>query len=805
MGVQGRGPCPARWRRRAPRAGRHGGRRAPPRRGRSARGREPWCRRRRRPRSCRGTDHDREDRRRRAARDRPDAHSCPHPRRRRRRSRRPCGRLADYSRRSSAPRDRTAGRSADRIRPYDDRGHPGGTRCCPRPHPSVTPNPFRRRRHRRPRRRGLRPGGAGLRHRARPRSRSSPPRPALCPGLGADAQSLIAGPAAGPARRSPPSGCRRPTSAGSAWTRTPCCCTPPATTPSPSSYGPGSEPADEAARACSTERGAPVSRGRAGSGHPFPHEEAPGYLGTALAFHFINRDVGPGDRGNLLPADAQRCVRCGAWRAGRCRRTVRAGRPRCRPVPSRRPRPGTGVGGGHPGRPRVRGAEHHRHHGRRAPRRRRPGPRTRHLCVTGTGLHPPLARGPSPTGGSGGARLALLAALHAGQGSRTRTSRHGAGPSTDHCLVHLVAYSVRRRGPHRGRPEYIRHPPTTQETSRTIVAEPRRAEAWNGPAGAHRAGHQDRYGAMRCDAMRYDAMPAGVNDALVRRGGRRPGDRVLDVGCGAGATTRIAARLAAPGTPSASTSRRLCRHGHARARRWRASRTRRTECADARVRAFPAGGYDVVVSRGGGEVLRRPCRRLRNLVRALRPGGRLAFVCPRPPGPESEQGRALARLSSTRPARDPVAAARDGLVVGSGARPGGPWPGTRGDDRPVTVETVWGRDVRDAAEFLLSRVPGGALPPLGSPVWRRPCARSTPAPACGCGPTCGWCRRSGPDAPAGTRCSRSSASPRGPPPSSPFRPTGSRVTLASRPQCGPSPHRPPREVRRAFFFPCRSP
>ncbi|MFB7090403.1 hypothetical protein [Streptomyces sp. NPDC056296] len=28
----------------------------------------------------------------------------------------------------------------------------------------------------------------------------------------------------------------------------------------------------------------------------------------------------------------------------------------------------------------------------------------------------------------------------------------------------------------------------------------------------------------------------------------------------------------------------------------------------------------------------------------------------------------------------------------------------------VCAETVWGRDVRDAVEFLLSRVPGGALP-----------------------------------------------------------------------------------------------
>src|SRR5437879_5749743 len=46
---------------------------------------------------------------------------------------------------------------------------------------------------------------------------------------------------------------------------------------------------------------------------------------------------------------------------------------------------------------------------------------------------------------------------------------------------------------------------------------------------------------------RYDALVAGVNHALFAGAQIEAGDRVLDVGCGAGATTRIAARLAAHG------------------------------------------------------------------------------------------------------------------------------------------------------------------------------------------------------------------------------------------------------------------
>ena len=46
---------------------------------------------------------------------------------------------------------------------------------------------------------------------------------------------------------------------------------------------------------------------------------------------------------------------------------------------------------------------------------------------------------------------------------------------------------------------------------------------------------------------RYDALGGGAHDALFAGAGIKLADRVLDVGCGTGATTRIAARLAARG------------------------------------------------------------------------------------------------------------------------------------------------------------------------------------------------------------------------------------------------------------------
>lgn len=110
----------------------------------------------------------------------------------------------------------------------------------------------------------------------------------------------------------------------------------------------------------------------------------------------------------------------------------------------------------------------------------------------------------------------------------------------------------------------------------------------------------------------------------------RSGERVLDVGCGAGATTLDLAAAVAPGGEALGVdiSRPLLEV--ARRRSEGVPGVRFAE-GDAQAHPFPEGGFDAVFSRFGVMFFGDPPAAFANLRRALRPGGRLAFICWRAP------------------------------------------------------------------------------------------------------------------------------------------------------------------------------
>lgn len=147
------------------------------------------------------------------------------------------------------------------------------------------------------------------------------------------------------------------------------------------------------------------------------------------------------------------------------------------------------------------------------------------------------------------------------------------------------------------------------------VVNAEQAEAWNGPEGEHWASHR-AHG------------PTDIDQALLEAAGVGPGVRALDVGCGVGDLTRAAARRASGGHAHGLdlSAPQLARARELAAEDGLANVT--FEQGDAQAHPLPAGGFDVAISRFGVMFFGDPVAAFANVGRALRPGGRLAFVCP---------------------------------------------------------------------------------------------------------------------------------------------------------------------------------
>jgi SAM-dependent methyltransferase len=152
-----------------------------------------------------------------------------------------------------------------------------------------------------------------------------------------------------------------------------------------------------------------------------------------------------------------------------------------------------------------------------------------------------------------------------------------------------------------------------------LVADPSNADmvgAWDGKEGAFFAAH----------AERVDQSLAGSSRPFLEAAAVQADERVLDVGCGTGDTTRNCARAAVNGSAlgvDLSSQMLAVARDSATADGLTNVEFRH---ADAQIHPFDAAGFDVVVSRLGSMFFGDPVAAFTNLRRALRPGGRLALL-----------------------------------------------------------------------------------------------------------------------------------------------------------------------------------
>jgi SAM-dependent methyltransferase len=141
-------------------------------------------------------------------------------------------------------------------------------------------------------------------------------------------------------------------------------------------------------------------------------------------------------------------------------------------------------------------------------------------------------------------------------------------------------------------------------------------QAWNGSEGDHWVDNDELYEA---GLARYGSIFFAAADI-------RPGDRVLDVGCGNGSTTCEAARRAAYGSAlGVDLSARMIERGRHRAVAAGLGNVEFLQ-ADAQIHPFAPTSFDQVISRTGVMFFGEPTAAFSNIARAIRRSGRLTLL-----------------------------------------------------------------------------------------------------------------------------------------------------------------------------------
>jgi len=141
-------------------------------------------------------------------------------------------------------------------------------------------------------------------------------------------------------------------------------------------------------------------------------------------------------------------------------------------------------------------------------------------------------------------------------------------------------------------------------------------QAWDGSEGAYWAAHADHFDRSALPYHRRLLAAAAIGDR----------DRVLDVGCGTGQTTVLAARASTNGSALGVD---LSSHMLAYARRRAADdgiANATFEHADAQIHPFERAAFDVAISNTGATFFGDLIAGFTNIGRALRSSGRLTLL-----------------------------------------------------------------------------------------------------------------------------------------------------------------------------------
>ncbi|MBW2419152.1 MAG: class I SAM-dependent methyltransferase [Deltaproteobacteria bacterium] len=212
-----------------------------------------------------------------------------------------------------------------------------------------------------------------------------------------------------------------------------------------------------------------------------------------------------------------------------------------------------------------------------------------------------------------------------------------------------------------------------------------------------------------------DRQLADLGRIVIERAAPAPGERVLDIGCGCGASSlELATRVDPEGSVlGVDISEPML--ARARERTQQAGLDNLSfQCGDAQVASFQPDAFDLLHSRFGIMFFEDPPAAFTNMRRALAPKGRVTFVCWQP-------------LSENPWMRIPMAAALPHLDPPPIPAPGAPGPFALGDDarvwqildeagfRDIEIEshertlTVGGdENLERTVDFILEMGPTGA-------------------------------------------------------------------------------------------------